>query len=170
LTKKANLAFISSIASKKSLKTCAGIVAKNDVQSVIALPGENKDDTESATSNVLAKVLGINGQVLIGDKALKKTLETNDYIDLAKVWNDKFNLPFVFAILCYNSEYSLSRKLARQFTTKKIYIPQTILNAYSKSRQIPKVEILKYLKKISYKIGKKELLGYKKFIVLARNR
>ncbi len=68
-----------------------GIVAKKDVQSVILIPGKVQDDFQSETSNALAKVLNLEGQVIIGDKALKYFHENphSDFIDLAKVWNEK---------------------------------------------------------------------------------
>ncbi len=169
LTRRANLAFISSIASSRSKKTNVGIVAKKDVRSVIALPGEYKSDGESASSNVLARILKINGQILIGDKALKVALRTSDYIDLVKVWHERYNLPFVFAVLCYNKEFRLSKRIARDFVAKKIKIPQTVLDEYARTRQIGKNDILDYLTKISYTIGTKERLGYKKFLDLAKH-
>jgi len=167
--KRAHLAFISSIASKKANKTSVGIVAKRDVQSVIAIPGEYMPDFESATSNILAKILGIDGKVYIGDKALKIALRNQNHIDLAQKWQEKYKLPFVFAVLCFNKDPKIAIKLATKFTSNKIKIPQIILEKYSKTRKISKKDIQNYLTKISYKIGKKEQLGYKKFIKLAKN-
>lgn len=168
-TKKANLAFISSIAAKKANKTDVGIVAKSAVQSVIAIPGQFKKDIESATSNMLATILNINGTVHIGDKALKIVLTGAEHIDLAQHWNNKYSLPFVFAILCFNEHNTQAKKIALNFANSKIKIPQYILENYSKNRQISKGDILEYLKKISYKIGRKEHLAYKKFIQLSKN-
>jgi len=167
--RRADMAFISSITAKKAKKTSVGIVAKNDVQSVIALSGVNRDDTESATSNVLAKVLGIQGRVMIGDKALKVYMDSpKECTDLALIWHDKHRLPFVFAILCYNDKPGQAKKLADKFARSNIKIPQTVLQKYADSRGISKQNITTYLQKISYRIGKREWVAYKKFMALAK--
>ena len=137
--------------------------------SVIATPGEYKIDNESATSNMLAKVLGVRGNVHIGDKALKLALSGVEHIDLSKLWFQTHKLPFVFAIMCYNKNAKLANNLAQKFAKSNIKIPQYILDGYSKSRGIRKRDILNYLTKISYTIGPKEQLGYKKFVKLSKN-
>lgn len=167
-SKRANLAFISSIAAKNAARTNIGIVAKGEVLSVIATPGEYRADSESATSNILAKVLGVEGNVHIGDKALKLSLGGHGYIDLSKLWFQTHKLPFVFAVLCYNKNSELAKNIAKRFKNAHIKIPQYILEGYSKNRQISKSDILNYLTKISYKIGQKEELGYKKFLKLSK--
>jgi len=96
--------FISSIESPKYNCTNLGIIANKAVYSVFVLEGENKSDHESATSNALAKVLNLQGEVLIGDKALKYYLEGGQGIDLAKEWYKQTTLPFVFAKLCYTCQ------------------------------------------------------------------
>ena len=104
-TRKVDSAFISSIASRNEKFLDLGIVAQNDVLSVLLIPGQNQSDFQSETSNALAKVLELEGKVIIGDKALKFYHENKhiEKIDLARYWKDKYNLPFVFAVLCYNS-------------------------------------------------------------------
>jgi chorismate dehydratase len=69
--KEVNAAFISSVESRKSLCTNLGIIAHKKVYSVLLLEGDNESDPASATSNQLAKVLDLQGKVLIGDAALK---------------------------------------------------------------------------------------------------
>ena len=106
-------AFISSIASKNEDFLDFGIVAQYDVLSVLLIPGLQLDDYQSQTSNLLAKVLNLEGKVIIGDKALKFYHENPNIekIDLAKEWKEKYNLPFVFAVLCYNKNKKHLQKL-----------------------------------------------------------
>ena len=165
-------AFISSIESdKKYIKTLdLGIIAKKNVNSVLIKKGTtSQKDPHSATSNVLAKVLKIDGEVYIGDKALKLYLENpNDFIDLASVWNSKHNLPFVFARLSVNRHFKLYKKISDNFKNKRIKIPQYVLKKYANERKIPPNEIKKYLTLISYKIGVKERRGLKLFLKQAK--
>ena len=70
-----NAAFISSIESRKYKCTNLGIIADKKVYSVLLLKGQNESDPASATSNLLAKVLDLQGKVLIGDAALKHYLD-----------------------------------------------------------------------------------------------
>lgn len=81
---KIDAGFISSIMASRNFKgrsnpqikaLSAGIIAKKRIDSVIVLHGENKNDYQSASSNALARVLGVNGRVLIGDRALKEVLK-----------------------------------------------------------------------------------------------
>lgn len=152
-------AFISSIESqRKSITTLPlGIVAKKNVKSVIIKKGIDKKDPASATSNVLAKVLGVEGEVFIGDRALKLYLQDPDsYVDLAAQWNSRFHLPFVFARFCINRNYTFYKGLADRFTKHPIKIPQYILQKYSRERKISPCEIKKYLTLISYEVKEKE--------------
>ena len=88
------------------------------------LRGENAADPASASSNHLAKVLDLQGKVLIGDAALKYYLSGGEGIDLAEAWHQKTNLPFVFARLCYNKHGKAIEKLAKKFGKTKVKIPQ----------------------------------------------
>jgi len=160
-------AFISSIKSKNKLCLDAGIIANKKVLSVLICSGQNKEDNESNTSNILAKVLNKKGEIIIGDKALKKFYETNNCQDLATLWYRKYKLPFVFARFCINKNVIQYKKMITQFLAQKIYIPNYILNKYSKKTNISKKEIKNYLKLISYKISYKEKKSLKKFLKLS---
>jgi len=168
-TRRVDAAFISSIASKRCHCVDLGISAKKEVQSVLLIPGENKLDNESATSNVLADVLGLEGEVLIGDKALKYFLQNrhDGSIDLAKQWYEKQKLPFVFARLCYHGKPSEYNKLSKKFLSQSHKIPQYILTASSEKTGIEKRDILEYLKLIDYDLDRRSLLSLKRFLRLA---
>lgn len=162
-------AFISSIKAKNKKCLSVGIVARKEVWSVILKPGSKKDDSESATSNILAKVLGLDGEVFIGDKALWRYLKQRDaYIDLASEWHKKHRLPFVFARLCCNKNSEFFKEMADSFVKSKIYIPSYILKRYAQKTGIREACIKEYLKKIEYKIDKKGGLSLKKFYNAAR--
>jgi len=161
-------AFISSIASKRCRCTNLGILSRKEVHSVLLLPGKNKTDDESATSNVLAKVLGLNGEVLIGDKALRHHLTHDDTaIDLAKVWYEQQNLPFVFARLCHHGKNKKYQKLSKKFLASSHKIPFYLLDKASKRTDIQRNDILDYLKLIEYKIDRHAELSLKRFLRLA---
>lgn len=165
-------AFISSIQSKRKtiIPLNVGIVAKKSVKSVIVKKGIAKRDPASATSNMLARVLGIEGEVFIGDRALKLYLEEPEaYIDLAQTWNEKYHLPFVFAQFCINQHTTFYKNLATQFTRKPIKIPRYILQQYAKERGIKEQDILDYLKLISYTMGRKEQKALSIFLKKAKN-
>jgi len=163
-SRRVDAAFISSIKAKKYAHVNLGIIAKKNVQSVLVIPSKvSKTDKESASSNVLAKILGINGEVIIGDKALKYTLSNDNYIDLAEEWNKKYNLPFVFALLCYHKEKKLYQKIEKKFLEKKVKIPRYILQKASLQTGVEEKEILKYLTLISYKLNAKSKQSIKKF-------
>ncbi len=163
-------AFISSIASKRCRCLNLGIAAKKEVKSVLVVPGEQGVDTASATSNVLARVLNAQGQVIIGDKALKYYLEhpQNAPIDLARLWYENHHLPFVFARLCYHGKKSRYTALSRQFLRTKHKIPHYILEAAASRTGIPRSEILAYLDLIHYRLDPHALLSLKRFFRLSR--
>jgi chorismate dehydratase len=177
-TRKVDSAFISSIASRNEKQLNLGIVAKKEVLSVLLIPGIDEKDFQSETSNALAKVLGLSGKVLIGDKALKfyhsnknkDENENKDFIDLAQCWNNKYNLPFVFAVLSYCSNKSTLEKLIKNFNKNHIKIPRYILNQYSQRTGISNKNILSYLKKIDYNIGIKEKRSLKLFLKLSKEK
>jgi chorismate dehydratase len=160
-------AFISSIKSKNRKCFDAGIIVQKEVLSVLVCEGENKDDFESNTSNILAKILHQQGEVIIGDKALKRYKDKNCK-DLAKLWYERYGLPFVFATFCTNKNKQKYQKMVKKFLNSKTYIPQYILKKYSQRGITPK-EIKNYLKLIYYKIGWKEKKSLKKFLKLAKN-
>ncbi len=165
-------AFISSVKSKRCNCLDLGIVAKKEVLSVLSIKGEFKIDTQSDTSNALAKVLKEDGQILIGDKALYHYHNHNgindDFIDLAKAWNEKYNLPFVFARLCFNSHQKYLKELSNKFLKTNIKIPQYILKQYVEKSGISASNIKEYLNKISYKISYKEKRSLKLFFKLTK--
>ena len=159
-----NAAFISSIHSPRFACTNLGIIADKKVYSVFVLPGTDATDPASATSNRLAKVLGLHGQVLIGDAALKYYLDGGEGIDLAEAWFARTGLPFVFARLCYNRHGKTIQKLARDFTRTKTPIPQYILKREARKRDIAPKQLLWYLDYIYYELDWKAKRGLKKFL------
>lgn len=157
--RKVDAAFISSIESKRKNVTPlnVGIVAQKNVKSVIIKEGVSKKDPASATSNMLARVLGLKGEVFIGDRALKLYLQDpNAYIDLGQTWNNKYHLPFVFARFCVNQHQRFYKKLSKKFVQQPIKIPNYILSKYARERGILEKDIKEYLKLISYTIARKE--------------
>ena len=157
-------AFISSIASRKCKCTDLGIIAHKKVYSVFLLEGENESDPASATSNQLAKVLNLQGKVLIGDAALKYYLDGGAGIDLAEAWHKKTGLPFVFARLCYNKHGGTVEKLAKTFANSKVKIPQYILKREAKKRDITPKQLTWYLEHIYYEIDWKAKRSLKLFL------
>lgn len=169
LARRVDAAFISSISAKGKKQVRLGIIAKKEVLSVLVVPNEHDmSDTESATSNRLAKILNLQGKVLIGDKALRYYLSGAEHIDMAGVWHTKYKLPFVFALLCYHKDKRVYKRIEKQFIAKKIKIPDYILQEASIRTNISKKEILHYLEFISYKIDAKAEKGLKKFYTKAR--
>lgn len=163
-SRRVDAAFISSIGAKKYSHVNLGIIAKKEVLSVLVIPNEkNTSDIESATSNVLANVLGVKGEVLIGDKALKYYLEGKPHVDLAKEWKNRYNLPFVFALLCHHNQNKLYKKIESNFLKQKVKIPQYLLKQASLRTGVAPRDILNYLNYISYDLDKKASLGLKKF-------
>lgn len=162
--RRVDAAFISSIEAKRYKNVNLGIIAKRDVKSVLVIPKkESKRDSESATSNVLVKVLGFQGEVLIGDKALRYALANEDYTDLAKVWNERHGLPFVFAVLALHKDKKVYKKIEKLFGRRAPKIPQYLLENAAKRVGIEKQDVLEYLKLISYELDYKAQRGLKKF-------
>lgn len=150
--------FVSSIMAlgEKKIASNVGIIAKGEVWSVIVIPQERKDDYQSATSNALAKVLGVSGEVRIGDRALHYKLEGGEYQDLGLLWWERHQLPFVFGLFCSKKHSSQVKMMLKGFAKAKVKIPYYILNQRSKQTQIPTKEIKHYLKKIYYTLTSKE--------------
>ena len=163
-------AFISSITAQHSHHFGVGIVAKREVLSVLSLPNAQKKDADSATSNLLAQLLDIHGEVLIGDKALRYYYGGGEHTDLCKVWYERTKLPFVFALLCTHHHTKELRKLSGAFVAKKVKIPYYILQTAARKSDLTPVQILHYLTFISYNVGTKEQQGYKKFVQEAKKR
>jgi len=169
--RRVDAAFISSIKAQKESYVDLGIIAKKEVLSVLLLPSETDlEDQESASSNVLAKVLGLKGEVLIGDKALRHYLKGDENaIDLAKAWHDRYNLPFVFALLCYHQHDTEIKKLARAFKKDHRKIPQYQLIKASQRTGVSTKAIQNYLAYISYDLDNKAKAGLRKFWHLSKD-
>lgn len=164
LHRRIDAGFISSIAGRSKPCPNVGIVARKRVLSVIAIPSKEGSDYQSATSNALLKVLSLQGQVLIGDRALHYFLaHPHECIDMGELWVKRHHLPFVFAKFCYNRHGAFYTKIARRFIQQKIFIPRYILAQYEKRSAIKAEAILAYLRHISYKIDTKAQKGMKKF-------
>lgn len=172
LHRRIDAGFISSIAGydcvRKKQTTIAGIVAKGAVWSVLVLPNEQKDDYQSASSNALAKVLGIKGEVLIGDKALIYKLSGGAAIDLGEKWWDIHHLGFSFGRLCFNRYARFYKHLACSFVKTSVKIPYYILCERSRQSGVSQKDILAYLKHIHYRIGKKENIAISRFYAKVR--
>ena len=163
-TKKINTAFISSIKSKNKRCFDVGIIAKKRVKTVLVCNGKG-DDRDSATSNMLAKVLNIKGKVVIGDKAFKE----KNCIDLANEWYKKYKLPFVFARFCVNKNSRQYEKLINEFLNSHQKIPYLTLKKYAKKLDITPKEAKEYLEKIIYyKMGWREKKALKLFLRKSR--
>ncbi|MBP5779478.1 MAG: menaquinone via futalosine step 1 [Campylobacter sp.] len=170
---KIDAAVISSIESRRAKykRLDLGIVAKKSVKSVLVRKNSvSKLDSASMSSNMLAKILGLSGEVIIGDNALRAYLcdGAENFYDLGEIWNKKTNLPFTFGRFCYIKNGDLYKSLVAKFLNKKVKIPNYILRDYAKTRQIAPKDILEYLNFISYKIGAKEEKAFKIFIKRAR--
>lgn len=163
-------AFISSITAKNCRHFGVGIVAQREVLSVISLPAPDKADADSATSNLLSRILDINGEVLIGDKALRYYYSGGKHTDLGALWHERTGLPFVFALLCTHHHSDELRRLSRAFVSKKVKIPHYILIEASRRSGLSPEQITHYLKFISYKVGVKEERGYNQFVREAKKR
>ncbi|RAX53885.1 menaquinone biosynthesis protein [Helicobacter sp. 16-1353] len=163
LFRRIDAGFISSIAGMNAKKTKSAIISYGEVWSVIAIKRESKLDYQSASSNALSRILKIDGEILIGDRALRYKLKNNDYIDLGEEWWKKHHLPFAFGLLCYNKHRDLYLKLSTSFNQKNIKIPQYLLENYEKDSQIKKQDIKKYLTKIHYKVSNKPKIALMRF-------
>ncbi|GAA8516943.1 menaquinone biosynthetic enzyme MqnA/MqnD family protein [Helicobacter pylori] len=142
-----------------------GIVAYKEVLSVLVVDTKNAFDKESASSNALSQVLGLKGEVLIGNKALQFYYSNpkKDFIDLAALWYEKKRLPFVFGRLCYYQNKDFYKRLSLAFKHQKTKIPYYILKEAALKTNLKRQDILNYLQKIYYTLGKKEQSGLKAF-------
>ena len=169
LSGRVDAAVISSIKSRRCRCTDFGIIADGEVRSVLLLPGEEKSDIESDTSNMLAKVLGLKGEVLIGDKALRYYHQNPDRaIDLSAAWKEKEDLPFVFARLCAHPRHFMRiQRLSNDFLKNPPKIPIYILKRQAAVHGVSTEELRSYLKLIYYKMGWREKSALKRFFRLA---
>ncbi len=96
-------AVISSVeANRKALRTLPlGICANGAVKSVLLRKNSPaRADPASRSSNALREILGLRGEVLIGDRALRAYLREGGaaFEDLAQKWRERYGLPFVFGL------------------------------------------------------------------------
>ncbi len=169
LKRKVSAAFISSVKSRNKKCLKAGIVADGEVLSVFTCKGENKEDTESKSSNILKKILGLKGEVVIGNKALQMYAKKDrECIDMAKEWKNHTGLPFVFALFCVNSNDKFYNKVIDRFLKIKIKIPYYIKKKQSIKLDLPLEIIDLYFSKITYKVGGKERKSVKLFLKKAK--
>jgi chorismate dehydratase len=166
-------AFISSIYSNNCQCSDIGIVAHKEVLSVFVDKSKKTNpDFQSDTSNALSKILDLNGEVIIGDKALKiyfgDDFDESRYCDLASLWYEKYKLPFVFARLCFTSHNNQYKKISKKFSTSKINIPQYILKKEALRVGIKQNEAKYYLTKIKYSLDYKSKKSLKLFLNLTR--
>lgn len=166
--RKIDAAFISSIRARRQKHLNLGIMADGAVQSVLLLPSQTpQTDRASETSNRLAAVLGLEGRVLIGDPALRVYLEGVEAVDLAAEWKARHGLPFVFALLCYQSGDTQMKKLGRAFERHPKKIPQYLLQRASKRSGVAPEHILAYLERIHYRLDHRAHRSLRKFWRLA---
>lgn len=174
--RRVDAAFISTavVKRRKSKRSILGIVAKKEVLSVLVIPAkEASKDSASATSNLLAEILKIEGKVIIGDNALRYYLQelsksSHNFVDLAQEWERKYRTPFTFALLSANKKEKAVKKLSKIFLKTKIYIPQYLLHDASIKSGISKNDILHYLQYISYEMNEKSIRGVAKFKALSQ--
>ena len=167
VNRRVDAAFISSIVAKRYNNIALGIVAKKKVKSVIVIPSDaNHTDSESATSNRLLQVMQLQGKVLIGDKALRYALQHDDYIDMAQLWYERYNLPFVFALLCFHAQKKRYKKIEKRFSKMKVKIPRYLLQKAAKRVGVSSKDALSYLELISYTVDAKAIQGLQKFYKL----
>jgi chorismate dehydratase len=165
-----NAGFISSIESPSYRCGNLGIIANRAVYSVFVIKGgKHKQDKESATSNALASILELKGEVIIGDKALKYYLDGGEGIDLAREWYKETSLPFVFAKLCYNCHSKQIKDIERKFLKQPIKIPQYVLKKEAHKRDITPKELLWYLKFIKYRLDYKSKKSLVLFLKKVKN-
>ena len=162
--------FISSIAgydSHYAHRACpSGIIAKGAVWSVIVKKGCGFD-YQSDTSNALLQVLGLQGEVLIGDRALLFKHNGGEFEDMGALWWERTELPFVFGRLCFRAHGELIERISKVFNkhygNKHKKIPYYILMAAARRSGLESWYILEYLEHIFYAIGAKEKRGLERF-------
>lgn len=168
--RRVDAAFISSIKAQKASYVPLGIIANKEVRSVLVRPCDtDTPDAASASSNLLARILHVKGEVLIGDEALRYALGGGKMTDLAALWHERYGLPFVFALLCHHGRRGEMQRLSRAFSKQRVRIPRYILQERSRQSGIAQNDILEYLELISYTLDHKALRSVKKFWKLSQS-
>jgi chorismate dehydratase len=169
--RKIDAGFISSIKSRRQKGTKLGVIARSAVTSVLVLEGDFAEDSESDTSNALARLLGLKGRVAIGDKALKLYLDGAKAVDLALEWQARYKMPFVFSRLCYTSQDRQIRKMERLFLRRFTRrAPSYILLKWASERRIEPQAIKEYLNKLEYRLDLRAARALNKFLFLTRRQ
>ncbi len=166
-------AVISSVESRRAKyrKLDFGICARERVISVLVRKGTPRQlDPASMSSNMLSKILGLEGEVVIGDNALRAYLKDGReaFYDLGEEWKKRTGLPFVFGRFSCVRGAKYFGRLVSKFHRAPVKIPRYILSEYSRSRGVSESDILWYLQFISYKMGAKEKLALSIFLSRAR--
>lgn len=160
-------AVVSSVVSPAFYCVDLGIVADGAVWSVLLHPGKSCKDTASDTSNALAELLGLEGEVVIGDRALKRYFAGDgDLIDLGERWKAHTGLPFVYARLCARNrrEWHRLKRIERRFNPKAVKIPWRVLKTEAEAIGITPRQARAYLQRIGYDLKWQEKRALKKFL------
>ncbi len=166
-------AVVSSIVSPAFYCVDLGIVADGAVWSVLLKPGSSRQDDASDTSNALARVLNVKGEVIIGDRALVQYFHSKEeWLDLGAQWKKKTGLPFVYARLCAGNlkEYRRLKRIEKLFNPKAVKIPWRQLHKEAIRIGIEPAQAQAYLDRIGYRLRWQEKRALKKFLYHARNR
>ena len=164
-------AVVSSIVSPAFYCVDLGIVADGAVWSVLVHPGESRKDAASDTSNALAGLLGLEGEVIIGDRALRRYFEEEEgLIDLGERWKARTGLPFVYARLCARSrkEWRRLKKIEKRFDARRVKIPWRILKNEAENIGITPRQAKAYLQRINYRLRWREDRALKQFLSQAK--
>ncbi len=110
--------------------------------------------------------------LLIGDAALKVSLDEYETVDLAEAWIEWQQQPFVFAFWACRSDATLPGDLAAIFQEAKkwgVSSRHEIASAYAKSLDLPVTFLEDYLlRNIDYEMGGQHIEGLKRFYYFSR--
>ena len=160
-------AVVSSVVSPAFYCVDLGIAADGAVWSVLLRPGESRKDSASDTSNALAERLGLKGEVIIGDRALKRYFDAEEPLeDLGALWKASTGLPFVYARLCARNrkEWRRLKAVEKAFHPHGVKIPHRILSREAGRVGITPAQARDYLDRIAYRLGWREKRALKKFL------
>ena len=160
-------AVVSSIVSPAFHCVDLGITADGAVWSVLLRPGVARKDVASDTSNRLAEILGLKGEVIIGDRALERYFhEPENLLDLGALWNERTGLPFVYARLCARNakEWHRLKNIEKVFNPRAVKIPWRILSQEATRIGITPRQAQAYLQRIGYRLKWREKRALKKFL------